>query len=61
MLSRLTSEREGEVVMRLIEGEMTCDPGFLVLPECLDKSFESRTACYAIKDIQFDPVTELSR
>jgi len=33
---------------RRIEGDMTCDAGFLVLPECLDQSFESRTACFPL-------------
>lgn len=31
-----------------IEGDMACQVGFLVLPECLDQSFESRTACFPL-------------
>ncbi|WP_373120725.1 hypothetical protein [Mycobacterium marinum] len=32
-----------------IEGDMPCDAGFLVLPECLDQSYESRMGgCYQI-------------
>ena len=30
------------------QGDMTCDAGFLVLRECLDQSFESRTACFPL-------------
>jgi hypothetical protein len=29
-----------------IEGDMTCGAGFLVLPECLDQSYESRAGCF---------------
>lgn len=31
-----------------IEGDMQCDAGFLVLPECLNQSFESRAACFPL-------------
>jgi hypothetical protein len=34
--------------MRRIEGDMACDAGFLVLPECLDQTFESRTARFPL-------------
>ncbi len=43
-------------VMR-IEGDMSCDAGFLVLPECLDQSYESRIACFplTVRLPKFDP------
>lgn len=31
-----------------IEGDMACEAGFLVLMECLDETFESRTACFPL-------------
>ena len=33
---------------RRIEGDMTCDTGFLVLPECLGEIYESRTPCFPL-------------
>lgn len=37
------------MVTKRIEGDMSCDAGFLVLPECLDQSYESRMGgCYQL-------------
>ncbi|MBA0048884.1 hypothetical protein [Mycobacteroides sp. LB1] len=40
-----------------IEGDMSCDAGFLVLPECLDQSYESRMPCFplTVRLPRFDP------
>jgi HEPN domain-containing protein len=43
--------------MKPIEGDMLCDAGFLVLPECLDQSYESSTPCFplTVRLPRFDP------
>ena len=35
-----------EMTKKRVEGDMSCDAGFLVLPECLGQSYESRAACF---------------
>ena len=35
-------------IKKRINGDMPCEAGFLVLPECLDQSYESRTACFPL-------------
>lgn len=40
-----------------IEGDMSCDAGILVLPECLDQSYESHMPCFplTVRLPRFDP------
>jgi hypothetical protein len=40
-----------------IEGDMSCDAGFLVLPDCLDQSYESHMPCFpmTVRLPRFDP------
>lgn len=45
------------MITKRIEGDISCEAGFLVLPECLNRSYESRMPCFplTVRLPRFDP------